>query len=126
VMRLRVDGAPDDEDANLAARAVANSTLVKTAMYGCDPNWGRILSAAGAALPARSFPSVTLRIGGVTLVERATAVSLEPEEAARLREVMHGSEVDVVLDFKSGVGTAEVYFADLGHEYVTINAEYHT
>ena len=126
VMRLRVDGAPDDEDANLAARAVANSTLVKTAMYGCDPNWGRILSAAGAALPARSFPSVTLHMGGVTLVERATAVSLEPEEAARLREVMHGSEVDIVLDLKSGVGSAEVYFADLGHEYVTINAEYHT
>ena len=126
VMRLRVAGAPDDEDANLAARAIADSTLVKTAMYGCDPNWGRILSAAGAVLPARSFPSVELRVGGVKLVERATAVPLDRGEQARLREAMHGSEVDIVLDLKSGVGTGEVYFSDLGHEYVTINAEYHT
>lgn len=126
VMHLRVIGAPDDDDANLAARAIADSTLVKTAMYGCDPNWGRILSAAGAALPARSFPSVELHVGGVKLVERATAVSLQPEERALLKEVMHGSEVDIVLDLKSGVGAGEVYFADLGHEYVTINAEYHT
>lgn len=126
VMHLKVIGAPDDDDANLAARAIADSTLVKTAMYGCDPNWGRILSAAGAALPARSFPSVELHVGGVKLVERATAVALQPEERALLKEVMHGSEVDIVLDLKSGVGAGEVYFADLGHEYITINAEYHT
>lgn len=126
VMRLSVKGAPDDEDAHVVARAVADSTLVKTAMYGCDPNWGRILSAAGAALPSRSFPSAALHIGGVGLVERATAVPLSVEDRDRLRAVMAGSEVDIGLDLHSGMGTSEVYFADLGHEYVTINAEYHT
>ncbi|MHB0979780.1 MAG: bifunctional glutamate N-acetyltransferase/amino-acid acetyltransferase ArgJ [Thermoleophilia bacterium] len=126
VMRLQVKGAPDDEDAHVVARAVADSTLVKTAMYGRDPNWGRILSAAGAALPSRSFSGATLDIGGVRLVEGAAAVPLELEDRTRLREVMDGSEVDIVFDLRSGVGTSEVYFADLGHEYVTINAEYHT
>jgi glutamate N-acetyltransferase/amino-acid N-acetyltransferase len=126
VMRLRVTGAPDDDDANTAALAIADSTLVKTAMYGRDPNWGRILSAAGAALPARSFPHVSLHIGGVALVEHTTAVALTPEQKGLLREVMDGSEVDIVLDLKAGVGNAEIYFSDLGHEYVTINAEYHT
>jgi len=95
-------------------------------MYGRDPNWGRILSAAGAALPARSFPRTELHLGGLKLVERATAVALGADERARLHDVMAGSEVDIVLDLKSGVGKGEVYFSDLGHEYVTINAEYHT
>ncbi len=126
VVRVRVVGATDDDDANVAARAIGDSTLVKTAMYGRDPNWGRILSAAGAALPARSFPRTELHLGGVKLVERATAVALDEQDRVRLREVMQGSEVDIVLDLKSGVGTGEVYFSDLGHEYVTINAEYHT
>jgi glutamate N-acetyltransferase/amino-acid N-acetyltransferase len=126
VIRLRVSGTPDDEDAHTVAVAVAGSTLVKTAMYGRDPNWGRILSAAGAALPARTFPHVSLTIGGVTLVEHTTAVSLKPEDGERLRQVMEGSEVDIHLDLKSGVGSGEIYFSDLGHEYVTINAEYHT
>ncbi|MHB1344251.1 MAG: bifunctional glutamate N-acetyltransferase/amino-acid acetyltransferase ArgJ [Thermoleophilia bacterium] len=126
VMRLLVKGAPDDEDADVVARAVADSTLVKTAMYGRDPNWGRILSAAGAALPSRTFPGVTLEIGGVLLVDRAAAVPVSAEERARLRSVMDGSEVDMILDLRAGVGASEVFFADLGHEYVTINAEYHT
>lgn len=126
VMRLRVKGAADDEEAHVVARAVADSTLVKTAMYGRDPNWGRILSAAGAALPSRSFPAASLQIGGIALVEHATGVPLSSEQSGRLRGVMDGSEVDMVLDLGSGPGSSEVYFADLGHEYVTINAEYHT
>jgi len=126
VMRLRLQGAPSDEQARTAARAVANSPLVKTAMFGGDPNWGRILSAAGAALPDRSFPEVTLAVGGVQLVERGLPLALEPEEWARLREAMAGPEIPLEFDLGAGPGGDEVYFADLGHEYVTINAEYHT
>ena len=126
VVHLRVKGARSDDDARAVSRAVGDSPLVKTAMYGCDPNWGRILSAAGAALPNRSFPAVCLDIGGVRLVENAGAVALSEEERARLREVMDGSEVDIVLDLQSGVAADEIYFSDLGHDYVTINAEYHT
>lgn len=126
VMRLNVLGAGTDEEAQTVARAVAGSPLVQTAMYGCDPNWGRILSAAGAALPGRAFPDVALEIGGVALLEKSTPVVLDPEGAERLQEVMAGPEVDIRLDLGSGHGSDIVYFADIGHEYVTINAEYHT
>jgi glutamate N-acetyltransferase / amino-acid N-acetyltransferase len=126
VIRLRVRGAAADEEARLVARAIADSTLVKTAMYGGDPNWGRILSAAGAVLPGRAVPNAMLVLGGVQLVEEATAVELPAEEKARLRAVMASTEVDILLDLGLGAGEDEVYFSDLGHEYVTINADYHT
>jgi glutamate N-acetyltransferase / amino-acid N-acetyltransferase len=126
VMRLNVSGAGTDEEAQTVARAIAGSPLVQTAMYGCDPNWGRILSAAGAALPGRAFPDVVLEIGGVALLEKSSPVVLDPEGAARLHTVMTGPEVDIRLDLASGHGSDIVYFADIGHEYVTINAEYHT
>jgi glutamate N-acetyltransferase / amino-acid N-acetyltransferase len=126
VIRLRVTGAPSDEEARLAARAVADSPLVKTAMYGCDPNWGRILSAAGAALADRRLNDTALEIGGVRLVEQATPLALERADEDRLHTVMRSPEIDVLLDLRAGSGRETVYFSDMGHEYVTINAEYHT
>jgi glutamate N-acetyltransferase/amino-acid N-acetyltransferase len=126
VARLRVKGARTDEEARVAARAVADSTLVKTALYGCDPNWGRILSAVGAALPDSSFPRVTLDIGGARIVQGAEPVDLDPDQREAMHATMRGCEIDIVLDLSAGAGTDEVYFSDLGHEYVTINAEYHT
>jgi glutamate N-acetyltransferase/amino-acid N-acetyltransferase len=126
VARLRVKGARTEEHARVAARAVADSTLVKTALYGGDPNWGRILSSVGAALPGASFPDVTLHIGGVQLVSKATAVPLSEEERVRLADTMGSSEVDIALDLRSGSASDEIFFSDLGHDYVTINAEYHT
>jgi glutamate N-acetyltransferase / amino-acid N-acetyltransferase len=126
VMRLRLTGAPSDEAARLAARAVADSPLVKTAMYCGDPNWGRILSSAGAALADHGLNETVLEMGGLRLVERATPLSLEPDEEARLRQVMDGPEIDILLDLKAGSSQETVYFSDLGYEYVTINAEYHT
>jgi len=126
VARLRVKGARTDEDARIATRAVADSTLVKTAFYGCDPNWGRILSSVGAALPDSSFPRVTLDIGGVRIVQAAEPVDLTPDQRDALHATMRGCEIDVVLDLSVGAGTDEVFFSDLGHEYVTVNAEYHT
>ncbi len=126
VVHFVVSGAPDEEAARVACRAVADSTLVKTAMYGGDPNWGRILSAVGAALPDRTFPDVSLRIGDVTLVQSGSPADPGAEEKTRLQEVMSGSEVQIVLHLNQGNGEDEVFFSDLGHEYVTINAEYHT
>lgn len=126
VVRLRVRGARTDEEARLAARAVADSTLVKTAVYGCDPNWGRILSSVGAAVPDTTFPHVTLDIGGLRIVQDAEAVDLRAEQRDALHATMRGSEIDVELDLGGGPGTDEIFFSDLGHEYVTINAEYQT
>jgi len=126
VARLRVKGARTDEEARLATRAVADSSLVKTALYGCDPNWGRILSAVGAALPDSSFPRVTLDIGGIRIVQDAEPVDLGPERRDTLHGTMKGCEIDINLDLSAGTASDEVFFSDLGHEYVTINAEYHT
>lgn len=126
VIRLRVRGARIEEDAKAAARAIADSPLVKTAMYGCDPNWGRILSAAGAALPGQQLGQTTLEIGGIALVRQATPLPLDTKQADRLAEVMRGPEVDIVLDFKAGEAEEVLYFSDMGYEYVTVNAEYHT
>ena len=126
VARLRVKRARTDEEARLATRAVADSTLVKTALCGCDPNWGRILSAVGAALPDSSFPHVTLDIGGTRIVQDAEPVDLGSDERDALHATMKGCEIDIVLDLSVGAATDEIYFSDLGHEYITINAEYHT
>ncbi len=126
VVHLRVRGAGRDEEAMSVARAVANSSLVKTAMYGCDPNWGRILSAAGAELAGRSLPRTYLEIGGIRVVENAQALPLTPETERLLGEVMARSEVDLLLHLGSGRGHEEMYFSDLGHDYVTVNAEYTT
>lgn len=126
VVHLVVRGAATDEEARSVARAVADSSLVKTAMYGCDPNWGRILSAAGAVLPGRSLPRTYLEIGGVRVVQDARAARLTQDSERKLREVMAGGEVEVLLHLGAGRAQDEVYFSDLGHEYVTINSEYST
>ena len=114
VIRLRVRGAAGDEEARVVARAVADSSLVKTAMYGQDPNWGRILSSAGAVLPGRVLPNAMLILGGVQLVEEGTAVELTAEERVRLRAVMASPEVDILLDLGLGAGEDEVYFSRHG------------
>jgi glutamate N-acetyltransferase/amino-acid N-acetyltransferase len=108
-----------------AARAVANSPLVKTALHGADPNWGRIIQAVGAALPGSAPLPVDIAIEGVAVCARGAAVA---HDAAALQAAVQGDEVD----FEIAIGPAqpgadtEVFFSDLGHEYVTINAEYTT
>lgn len=126
VMRLRVVGADSEARATMVARAVADSPLVKTAMHGGDPNWGRIMSSAGAALAGWSLPHASLQLCGVTLVEEAAARAVSRRERAYLAAEMKTPEIDIKLDLGLGDGSEEIYFADLGHEYVTINAEYHS
>jgi glutamate N-acetyltransferase/amino-acid N-acetyltransferase len=126
VMRLRVEGAEDTVQATSVARAIADSPLVKTAMHGSDPNWGRIISSAGAAMAGRSLPQARLVLCGVTAVAGGTAVACTPAELEQLRKGMQTPEIDIGLDLALGGEVAETFFADLGHEYVSINAEYHT
>jgi len=126
IARISVEGAAEENDAEVAARAIADSPLVKTAIWGGDPNWGRVLSAAGAALPDRSFPQVALAMAGVQVVEDGTASHLTVSETESLTQVMAGDEIDIRLDLGVGDSAAEVFFSDMGYEYVRINAEYHT
>lgn len=126
IMRVLVTGADDDATAARVCRAVAGSPLVKTAMHGGDPNWGRILSSAGAALAGRSLPHARLHICGVQVVEGGAAKAVPTGEWAQVVEGMKAPEIDIELDLGVADGSADLYFADLGHEYVTINAEYHS
>ena len=126
IMRLKVQGADSEETASAVARAIGDSPLVKTAMNGADANWGRIMGAAGATLAGRSVPEAALWLCGVKVVEASTACALRPADIATLAAGMKQPEIDISLDLGLGEHCAELYFADLGHEYITVNAEYHT
>jgi glutamate N-acetyltransferase/amino-acid N-acetyltransferase len=106
--RITVEEAASPAEAERVARAIANSPLVKTALYGRDPNWGRIAQAAGAALAGEDLEEIG--------AERIDAAELGAAS----------EEADIVLRLGRGGHCASVWFSDLGHEYVTLNAEYTT
>lgn len=123
LVAVRVRGARDPEEALLAARGVAESPLVKTAFFGRDPNWGRVVQALGATIHDLDASGVKVLFGGLEVA--GAGQPLEADEAS-LKEIMSAEEV--VLDVYLGRGNAEeeVLTCDLGYEYVRINAEYHT
>jgi glutamate N-acetyltransferase / amino-acid N-acetyltransferase len=122
VGRIVVRGGSDDVER--VARAVANSPLVKTALHGADPNYGRILQAAGQVL---SGPFVVdLAIEGHQVVSAGEAVPLSEHELRQLEHAVRGDEVEYSLTVPGEGDETEVFFSDLSHEYVTINAEYTT
>jgi glutamate N-acetyltransferase/amino-acid N-acetyltransferase len=106
-----------------AARAVANSPLVKAALHGGDPNWGRIVQAVGMALPDTAPLAVDVGIEGVQVCARGGAVGFDAEALAR---AVARDEVEYVVELPGEGHETEVFFSDLSHEYVTINAEYTT
>ncbi|MDQ5894009.1 MAG: Arginine biosynthesis bifunctional protein ArgJ [Actinomycetota bacterium] len=108
VGRVEVSGAADEEEAELVARKIANSPLVKTALLGRDPNWGRIAQAAGQALAGQDIGEL-----GPDVIE-----------AGDIAE--GGREAELALRLERGDGGAHVFFSDLTHEYIVINAEYTT
>jgi glutamate N-acetyltransferase/amino-acid N-acetyltransferase len=122
VGRVVVNGPPDAVEP--VARAVANSPLVKTALHGADPNFGRILQAAGAAWPEGEPFVADLTIEGRRLVSAGDSVGLEAEELAELERAVSGPEVEYELTMPGEGGETEVFFSDLSEEYVSFNAEY--
>jgi glutamate N-acetyltransferase/amino-acid N-acetyltransferase len=122
VAEVRVNGARSNADAELAARAIAHSPLVKTALFGSDPNWGRIVSAAGACGCAFIEDKTSLRINS-----RAIYTLGKPRKASKaILNAMKHDRVTFELDLGLGRGSAVVYTCDLGHNYVHLNADYHT
>ncbi len=108
VGRVGVEGAASAAEAERVARAIANSPLVKTALFGRDPNWGRIAQAAGMALAGEDLEEI-----GADSIDSA---SLGGEDA----------EAEIGLRLARGEHAAHVWFSDLGYEYVRINGEYTT
>jgi glutamate N-acetyltransferase/amino-acid N-acetyltransferase len=122
VGRVVVRGG-DEQGVVRVARAVAGSSLVKTALYGGDPNWGRIVQAVGMALPGTAPLPVDVAIEGVTVCSGGAYV---PHDADALRAAVAREEVEYEIGLPGEGAETELYFSDLGHEYVTINAEYTT
>ncbi len=125
VARIEVSGLRDSKGALQVARTVATSMLVKTAMHGKDPNWGRLLAAAGRAGVAFEPEKSQVWLGDVCIFrDGESLLSDETEEAAS--KVMAQPEYTIRLVLGSGEGSAHYDTCDLGHDYVTLNADYRT
>jgi glutamate N-acetyltransferase/amino-acid N-acetyltransferase len=123
LIEVRVEGAVDEADARRAARAVAGSLLVKAAVHGCDPNWGRVLTAAGYSGAQMREDACRLHLQGVCVFAGGLP---EPFDEAALRQALAGREVAIKLDLGLGSGAATAWGCDLTEEYVRINASYTT
>jgi glutamate N-acetyltransferase/amino-acid N-acetyltransferase len=124
LITIRVTGANTNEDAKTTARAIANSPLVKTAVHGGDPNWGRLVAVAGRATRTLVLDRAKIRIGPVELFANGAPFDERAPEAA---EYLHGKEIDLHVDLGTGgPGEARMWSCDLTADYVRINADYRT
>ncbi len=124
VARIQVSGAADDAQAELVARTVGNSPLVKTALFGCDPNWGRIVAALGRSGAEFNPAFVTVRIGKVVIFTDGAPVQGDLD--GLLASTMKRAEIPIHIDLAEGDGSCELLAADLTHDYIRINADYRT
>ncbi len=122
ICRVVVRGG-DDRSVARVAHAVADSPLVKTALYGGDPNWGRIVQAVGMAMPGTAPLAVDVSIEGVQVCRRG---QYESHNAEALRAAVQREEIEYEIGLPGEGAETERFFSDLGHEYVTLNAEYTT
>ena len=120
---VEVRGAATSHDAEMCARTVANSLLCKTAWFGCDPNWGRVLAAAGRSGANFSAENVSLDYDEMPVVRNGMDAGTPETELA---QVMKRGEFTIKLDLGEGHGTFTVWTSDVSYEYVKINADYHT
>ena len=115
---VTVTGAASDDDALTAARAIARDSLVKTAVFGSDPNWGRVLAAVGMA-------PVTLEPDRIRVSFNGSAVCIDGVGAPGAREVdLSGADIDITVDLRVGEGQAAIRTTDLSHGYVEENSAY--
>ncbi len=123
VIGIRVEEARTREEAKKVAYSIARSNLVKTAFFGQDPNWGRIISAIGAAGVALSVGDVSLYFDQIPLFNQGRGVK---GNERKLSEVMKKEYIQVIVKLGTGKGVFSAYASDLTYDYVRINAHYHT
>lgn len=123
LLEVQIIGAVSEMDAQIAARTVCSSMLVKAAIFGRDANWGRILCALGYSGAYFDPSKVNLYIGDVQVMEKGTPLMFDEEAALK---VLSQNEVVIVGDLQSGNGTATSWGCDLSYEYVKINGAYRT
>ena len=122
VMHISVCGAASDADAEQVARTVAHSQLVKTAIYGQDANWGRIVAAVGRSGVAIDPDAVRLTLCGIERFRDGQPVNDHLED--QLAELLKGKDIEVGIELGDGPGVAAVHASDLSHDYVSLNADY--
>lgn len=125
LVTYKVTGAKDDREAEIVAKALSNSLLVKTALYGEDPNWGRIASTVGASGADANEDTLTISFEDLCVYEKGT---LHFDEAMEIKAaaVMRKEEFTISCDLGIGSGEFTAFGCDLGYEYVKINADYRT
>ncbi|MBS3976402.1 MAG: bifunctional ornithine acetyltransferase/N-acetylglutamate synthase [Syntrophomonadaceae bacterium] len=127
LVEVRVQGAETERDARLAAKAVACSNLVKTALFGCDANWGRILAAVGYS--GADFDPLTVDIsihspaGSEQMAKNGAGIPFDEKKA---RQILEQKEIVITIDLHQGQGNALVWTCDFSYDYVKINADYRT
>jgi glutamate N-acetyltransferase/amino-acid N-acetyltransferase len=124
LVRVEVKGASSAEEALTAARTVANSSLVKTAFYGQDPNWGRIMAALGRSDIRMREDKISIWIDGIKIVEGGLGTGVAHEKEAA--EKMKSKEFTLTIDLNIGEREDMILTCDLTHDYVSINADYRT
>ena len=124
LVTVRVEGARSRSEAERAARRIGNSMLVKTALFGGDPNWGRILQTVGAGEIRVDLARAEVRLGGVAVFRRGASAG--PRARARAGKRLLEPEIEIRVDLGIGRGCASLWTCDLSYDYVKINAEYTT
>jgi glutamate N-acetyltransferase/amino-acid N-acetyltransferase len=123
LIEVGVEGALSDAEAKIAARTIASSPLVKTAIHGSDPNWGRILAALGRSGAEVEEAKLDLFLDNILLFHSCEPVPFNREGA---KAILSGKEIKIRVCLNLGNGTATAWGCDLSAEYVTINSEYTT
>lgn len=123
LVAIRVEGAPSTSDAQKAARTVANSNLVKTALHGADANWGRIIAAAGRSGAVFNPENVSIRFDDLVVLEPGYVSDFSEKEA---KKILSRSEYTITVSMGNGPGCAVVHTCDLSKDYIDINGSYRT
>jgi glutamate N-acetyltransferase/amino-acid N-acetyltransferase len=123
LIAVTVTDARSIDAARQVARTIANSPLVKTAVHGADPNWGRIVAAAGRSGVQFDMQNITVRVGGILLFEKGLP---HDEAAPQAEEILKRDTVDIEVSLGGGRASATIWGCDLSAEYVRINGEYRT
>ncbi|WP_395144152.1 bifunctional ornithine acetyltransferase/N-acetylglutamate synthase, partial [Armatimonas sp.] len=123
LVTVAVTGAPSDAEAKKVGRTIAESPLVKTALFGNDPNWGRLMMAAGRAGVPFDPDNASATLAGIEVFKNGVPAAFDKAAAS---EAMKTDEVLVTVDLGAGDGKATFYTCDFSYEYVKINAEYTT
>ncbi|MDF2039272.1 bifunctional ornithine acetyltransferase/N-acetylglutamate synthase [Cytobacillus oceanisediminis] len=123
LIEVVVSGTKTDDDARMIAKQIVGSNLVKTAVYGADANWGRIIGAIGQSQAAFDPSSVDIAIGPIAMLQNSVPLAFSEEEA---KEYLSNAAIQITVDLHQGAGKGKAWGCDLSYDYVKINASYRT